>query len=107
MKLSINKTDLQNLSQHPGLWVVVSLSLVMIPHLGRFPVWSIFLIIILFGWRLLCIQHPRWLPAKWLLLIIIMFSSAGLFFNFGTLFGKTAGSVLLSILMAVKLHERN
>ena len=105
MKFSINKDDLKTLSQHPVFWVVLSLSLVITPHLSRFPLWSIFLITCLFSWRLLCINHPRWLPPKWLLLIIIIFSSVGLFFHFGTLFGKTAGSVLLSILLAVKLHE--
>jgi protein-glutamine gamma-glutamyltransferase len=105
MKFTLNKTDLQNLSQHPVFWLILSLSLVITPHLSRFPIWSIFLIVLLFSWRLLCIKRPHWLPPKWLLLIIIIFSSAGLFFHFGTLFGKTAGSVLLSILLAVKLHE--
>jgi len=105
MKFATNKTDVQALSHHPLFWVILSLSLVITPHLGRFPVWSIVLIFLLFSWRLLCIKRPHWLPPKWLLLIIVVFSSAGLFFHFGTLFGKTAGSVLLSILLAVKLHE--
>ena len=105
MKLAINNTVLQELSQHPVFWLVLSLSLVITPHLSRFPIWSIILIALLFIWRLLCIKRPHWLPPKWLLLIIIIFSGTGLFLHFGTLFGKTAGSVLLSILLAVKLHE--
>ena len=103
--LTINKSDLQTISQHPVFWLVLSLSLVITPHLSRFPIWSIFLITLLFSWRVLCIKHPHWLPPKWLLLIVIAFSSIGLFLHFGTLVGKTAGSVLLSILLAVKLHE--
>ncbi|VAW61811.1 FIG001454: Transglutaminase-like enzymes, putative cysteine proteases [hydrothermal vent metagenome] len=96
---------LKQLSQEPVAWVILSLILVISPHLPRFPVWSILLISALFFWRVLCIRHPRWLPSKWLLLLITIIASTGIFFHFGTLFGKTAGSVLLSILLAVKLHE--
>ena len=105
MRLAVKQLNFKSLSQHPISWVVLSLSLVITPHLSRFPIWSIFLIFILFIWRLICISRPGWLPPKWLLLIITIFSSVGLFLHFGSLFGKTAGSVLLSILLAVKLHE--
>ncbi len=96
---------LRQLSREPVAWVVFSLILVISPHLPRFPFWSIILISILFIWRVVCIKHKKWLPPKWLLIFITLVSSAGIFFHFGTLFGKTAGSVLLSILLAVKLHE--
>jgi len=96
---------LKQLNKEPVAWVILSLILVVSPHLPRFPAWSIVLIIFLFLWRVLCIKHLNWLPAKWILLLITLFSSAGIYFHFGTLFGKTAGSVFLSILLAVKLHE--
>jgi len=97
--------DFKNLPQHPLFWVIVSIALVITPHLSRFPLWSVFLIMALFAWRLLCIKHSRWLPPKWLLLLIIILAAWGLFMHFGTVFGKTAGSVFLSLLLAVKLHE--
>ncbi|HED36227.1 MAG TPA: DUF3488 domain-containing protein [Gammaproteobacteria bacterium] len=96
---------LKQLSREPVAWIIFSLILVIIPHLPRFPFWSIILISILFIWRVACIKHEKWLPSKWLLIFITLVSSCGIFFHFGTLFGKTAGSVLLSILLAVKLHE--
>ncbi|VAW68345.1 FIG001454: Transglutaminase-like enzymes, putative cysteine proteases [hydrothermal vent metagenome] len=96
---------LKQLSEQPVAWVMFSLILAVTPHLPRFPVWSILLISVLFFWRVLCIKHSHWLPPKWILLFITIATCIGIFFHFGTLFGKTAGSVLLSILLAVKLHE--
>lgn len=97
--------DIKSLPQQSVFWVVLSLALVITPHLPRFPLWSVFLVAALFIWRLLCIKHPRWLPPKWLLLLVIVLAAWGLFMHFGTVFGKTAGSVFLSLLLAVKLHE--
>lgn len=97
--------DIKSLPQQSVFWVVLSLALVITPHLPRFPLWSVFLVAALFIWRLLCIKHPRWLPPKWLLLLVIVLTAWGLFMHFGTVFGKTAGSVFLSLLLAIKLHE--
>ncbi len=93
------------MTQHPVSWVVLSLMLAISPHLERFPGWALILVPGLFAWRLLCIRHEAWLPPKWLLIVVILLASVGTFIHFGTLFGKTAGSVILSILLAVKLHE--
>ena len=84
---------------------MLSLALVITPHLERFPLWCSFLIAGLFLWRLIGINKPGWMPSKWLLLIIIILSGIGLFMHFGTLFGKTAGSALLALLLVIKLHE--
>ncbi|MCW8936240.1 MAG: DUF3488 and transglutaminase-like domain-containing protein [Gammaproteobacteria bacterium] len=89
----------------PVFWVVLSLFIVSLPHLSRFPAWSVVLIIILFLWRLICIKHKNWLPPRWILVVISLSTFAAIFISFGTLIGKTAGSVLLVILLAVKLHE--
>ncbi len=97
--------SLKNIDKFPVFWVIISLSLVMIPHIARFPVWSSLLIVILFIWRLLCIKHVNWLAPKWLIFIISVLSFGGVYLYFGTPFGKTAGSVILSILLALKLHE--
>jgi len=96
---------LRKLSYSPAFWVVLSLALVMSPHISRFPGWSIALIIILFLWRLMCINHKNRLLPKWLVFVIGIFSFVGIYFYFGTPFGKTAGSAILSILLALKLHE--
>ena len=96
---------LKQISQSPVFWVVISLALVILPHISRFPGWSILFITVLLAWRIVCIKKPGWLVPKWLLLIITLLSTLGIVAYFGTLLGKTAGSVLLSVLLAIKLHE--
>ena len=103
--MKFNNQTITRLSQFPVFWVTLSLVFVITPHLSRFPAWSIILISVLFIWRLVCIKHKRWLPPKFLLLLISILSLFGVFIFFGTLIGKTAGSVVLSILLAIKLHE--
>ena len=93
------------LSNSPVFWVVLSLAIVISPHLSRFPAWSVVLIIVLFAWRLLCIRRTHWHVPKWLLVIISIVTMLGIYLHFETLAGKTAGSVLLSLLLAIKLHE--
>lgn len=87
------------------LWVIFSLAFVTFPHVERFPLWSIALITLLFLWRLYGIEHKQWLPPKWLLLIISVAALSGIYIEYGTLFGKTAGTLSLSLLLAIKLHE--
>jgi len=101
----LNYKALNTLNNTPVFWVVLSLFMVSLPHLSRFPVWSVVLIIILFLWRLICIKHKSWLPPRWFLLVISISSFMAIFIYYGTLIGKTAGSALLIILLAIKLHE--
>jgi len=89
----------------PVFWVIISLSLVISPHLKHFPGWSILLITLLFLWRIFAIKKPNWPIPKWLILIIGLASFGGVFLSFGTVAGLTAGSTILSILLALKLHE--
>jgi len=102
---NLSLKPLSNLNNSPVFWVVLSLAMVSAPHLSRFPAWSVALIIILFIWRLICINQKNWLPPRWALLVISISSFVGIFIFYGTLVGKTAGSVLLVILLAIKLHE--
>lgn len=101
----LKQKTLQTLNNSPVFWVVLSLFIVSLPHLSRFPAWSVVFIIVLFLWRLIGIKHENWLPPRWFLLVISISSFIGIFIFFGTLIGKTAGSVLLVILLAIKLHE--
>ncbi len=105
MKETLSIHRLKNLKEAPAFWVLLSLALVLSPHLNRFPGWAIILLSILFTWRILCINNEHLLPPKWLLVFISISSLIGVFITFGTLAGKTAGSISLSILLAIKVHE--
>ena len=69
---------LKNLANTPAFWVVISLALVLSPHLNRFPGWIIVLFVILFLWRIICINNEQWLPPKWILILISIFSLVGI-----------------------------
>ncbi|MFW2374870.1 MAG: transglutaminase TgpA family protein [Gammaproteobacteria bacterium] len=96
---------LLKLSHEPVAWVILSLALVLSPHLSRLPFWIIILIPLLFVWRLAAIERPRLFPPKWILLILIILVSIATASHYGTLIGKTAGTAILTFLLAVKLLE--
>lgn len=97
--------QLAKLSHEPVAWVILSLALVLSPHLPRLPIWIIILIPLLFIWRLAAINRPRLFPAKWLLFILIILVAIATAGYYGTLIGKTAGTAILAFLLAVKLLE--
>ena len=98
-------TALQSISREAVFWVVLPLFLVLLPHFPRMPLWMIMTITLLFGWRLLAIYRPGLMPPKWLLLSIVIITAIATLFHYGTLFGKTAGTAILAILLGIKLLE--
>ncbi len=101
----INVHTLNKLTEQAVFWVIISLIFVTTPHLERFPAWSIVLFFILYSLRLYTINHQQFTPPKWLLICISIVSFITIYLNYGTLFGKTAGTLLLTLLLAIKLHE--
>lgn len=96
---------LLKLSHEPVAWVILSLALVLSPHLPRLPFWILILIPLLFVWRLAAIDRPRLFPPKWPLLLLIILVAIATAGHYGTLIGKTAGTAILAFLLAVKLLE--
>lgn len=96
---------LLKLRHEPVAWVILSLALVISPHLPRLPIWIIILVPGLFLWRLAAIDRPRLYPPKWLLLLLIILVTIATAAYYGTLIGKTAGTAILAFLLAVKLLE--
>ena len=95
----------QAVTLDPVFWVILSLALVLLPHFGRLPLWMATVIVILLGWRLAAIARPRLMPHKLVLLMVALGTGSGVVLHFGTLFGKTAGTAFLSVLLAIKLLE--
>jgi transglutaminase-like putative cysteine protease len=96
---------LRVISQDTVFWVVVPLLLILLPHFQRLPLWMSATVVALFIWRLLAIVKPALMPPKWLLLIIVLCTAIPALFSYGTLFGKTAGTAILAILLGIKLLE--
>jgi hypothetical protein len=53
-------------------WLLLSLTLVTLPHVERLPWWITLLAATLVGWRAYITWHALHLPPKWLLFMIAM-----------------------------------
>ncbi len=95
----------QPLAQRHVLWLVLSLVMVAAPHALRLPWWLIALFATLAAWRVY-IGHVRIpLPNRWLLLLIVIAATAGVYLGYRTLFGRDAGVALLVAMLGLKLLE--
>ena len=88
-----------------GDWWLAAAVVVLLPHAMRLPVWLSAVLAALFAWRLFMLQRAwpapnRWL--RWLLTVLLVFA---LYREYGTLFGRDAGSALLAAMLALKFLE--
>jgi transglutaminase-like putative cysteine protease len=88
-----------------GYWLLGTAIVALLPHVPRLPVWLIAALAALFAWRFFMIQRAwpapnRWL--RWLLAAALVFL---LYRQYGTLFGRDAGSALLAAMLALKFLE--
>lgn len=93
------------MTRDPVFWVILPLTLVIIPHLPRLPLWMPALVSLLFLVRLGAVIHPELMPRKFWLFAIAILASIGTVMHYGTLFGKAAGTAILICLLGIKLLE--
>ncbi|WP_153108949.1 transglutaminase TgpA family protein [Propionivibrio limicola] len=75
------------------------------PHVSHLPPWLSLLAGLLLVWRALIWQRNGRLPPRWLLAGLVIAGSAGIAFQFRTLFGREAGVAMLVFFMALKPME--
>ena len=85
--------------------ILLSVIAVLLPLLPRLPLWLSVMCVCLIVWRLLHDLGRLSLPGRFLRLLVILFALAGLLFSYYTLFGRTAGSAFLALLLCMKLLE--
>ena len=95
----------QPLALHHVLWLVVSLGLVTAPHATRLPWWVVALVATLGAWRAYIGYARHILPNRWLLLVIVVVATIGIYLNYRTIFGRDAGVALLVVMLGLKLLE--
>lgn len=86
-------------------WLIASLVLVAAPHAQRLPLWITLLGAVLMAWRLYISARGRPLPGRWILLPLTFAGIAGIYFSFGSIFGRNPGVAMLLMLIALKLLE--
>ena len=88
-----------------GYWLLGAAVVVLLPHVPRLPVWLSTVLAALFAWRFFMLQRAwpapnRWW--RWSLTALLVFL---LYRQYGTLFGRDAGSALLAAMLALKFME--
>ena len=87
------------------VWLTASLSLVLIPHVLRMPLWVTISFVLLSLWRVEHVIHGVRLPNRWYRLLLSIAIVIGVFLSYGTLFGRQAGIAALAVLAGMKLLE--
>jgi transglutaminase-like putative cysteine protease len=94
---------------HPrrALWWGLALMLLLAagPHLLRLPLPAALAWFLVVGWRLHRGLRQRPPPGGWTRLLLLLLASVALLAQFGTLFGREAGSALLVLMLALKFLE--
>src|SRR5262245_31199658 len=87
------------------LWVLCGLAMVAAPHVERLPWWLVGLVVTLAAWRVYLGYARLPLPGRWLLIFVVLGATAGVYFNYRTIFGRDAGVALLVVMLSLKLLE--
>ena len=95
----------QHISWRHVLCLLISLTLVAAPHAAHMPGWTIGLMVMLIAWRAYIGYARLALPNRWLLLVIALTATFGIFFSYRTIFGRDAGVALLVVMLGLKLLE--
>jgi len=95
----------QPLAVHHVLWLLLSLALITTPHAARLPWWIVALAATLGAWRAYIAYGRHALPNRWLLLLIVIVATVGIYLNYRTIFGRDAGVALLVVMLGLKLLE--
>ena len=87
------------------LWLLAGLAMVAAPHVERLPWWLVGLVMTLAAWRVYLGHASLPLPGRWLLILVVIGATTGVYFNYRTIFGRDAGVALLVVMLALKLLE--
>lgn len=86
-------------------WLVLSLVLVILPHIGHLTWWITPAFFSLLGWRYYLTQNKLSLPSPMLRFLIAIMALIGVYISYNTIFGRDAGVSLLIVLIGLKLLE--
>jgi transglutaminase-like putative cysteine protease len=90
---------------HALFALLAGCALAAAPHMGRLPWWVSLLAASMFAWRAWAAWRNEALPRRWLLVVLVLFGVAGVYFTHRTIFGRDAGVTLLVLFLSLKLME--
>ena len=86
-------------------WLLAVAVATAAPHASHQPLWLSLLVGSVLLWRIWLWHTSAPLPARWLLILLVVGSVAGIGWEFRTLFGRDSGVALLVLFMALKPME--
>lgn len=87
------------------LWLLAVLTLCVLPHLPRLPLWCALGTSAAILWRAMMAWRDDALPPRWLLLVCLALSMGLTLWTFRSIFGREAGVTLVTLLAALKTLE--
>ncbi|MCG8668752.1 MAG: DUF3488 and transglutaminase-like domain-containing protein [Pseudomonadales bacterium] len=87
------------------IWLLVSVSLALLPHFTRLPEWMWGVALAALLWRIQVFRERWRFPNKWLRVAFVFGGAAAIFYFYGTLLGPEAGVALLTLAYTFKLLE--
>ena len=87
------------------LSLILAFALVAAPHTEHLPLWLSALAGAMCLWRAYLARMRLALPARWLLMLVVIASAAAIYLQYRTLFGRDAGVALLVLMISLKLME--
>ncbi|HXY22221.1 MAG TPA: DUF3488 and transglutaminase-like domain-containing protein [Burkholderiaceae bacterium] len=85
--------------------LLLAVAVVVAPHFGHLPLWSIVAIGAMWVWRAWLIQTLKPAPGRLPMLILLAACTAAVWFEHGTLFGRRASVNFLLVLVGLKILE--
>ena len=95
----------QQVPRNALAWIIISLFTLILPHVGRIPVWVLAVYAFAAVWRIL-VYRGRWsFPGRWVKVAMIGSAFTGIYFSYGSLIGLEPTVALLLTACALKLIE--
>lgn len=86
-------------------WLIAALMLAAIPHFANLPAWLIALVTGIVLGKLAAMRYPRLKPGRLVIFLLTLGALAGIQLQYTTIFGPTAGTSLLIVMLFLKLLE--
>jgi transglutaminase-like putative cysteine protease len=87
------------------LLLLISCTLVLVPHTAHLPLWAALFGAILLLWRGWITFRGHRMPPQWLLLPISVGAIVSIYFSYHTFFGRDSGVAMVVLLLILKLLE--
>ena len=92
-------------SRRQAWWLLATALAASAPLTPHLPLWLTLGTATAFAWRAALTWRQWHLPPRWLLVILVMAGTVGVFLQYRTILGRTPGVALLVVFLALKLLE--